>query len=284
MMQQPDEQTMNLEIPLGFRFKPTEYQLLNYFLNQKICDEELPPYTHIFINDVDLYKHHPFYFFQDVMQFGIGEREIRGYFFTKLKKAGTKSSEENSNYNRRVYDDYGTEYGTWNGESRHPILDIDGNQIGYDKYLKFSEVGDEKSKKYSKNPNNNNEVITVEKPKPKLKFEWKMHEYSFLPDFMPACSKEEYKDFVICRIDMKIKGNENAVKRRSSTKNKALEVFFLYELKLTYDNVKSMITTAPSSLPQVDNPTMPAIMSTEEDYGEEPVCKKQKTGHHGIIV
>ncbi|KNA14175.1 hypothetical protein SOVF_109500 [Spinacia oleracea] len=254
-----DQQTMNFEIPVGFRFDPTEYQLLNYFLNHKISDQELPPYTQFLIKDVDLYKHHPSYFFQEILQFNIEEHEIRGYFFTKLKKAGiNSSSKDNSYYNRRVCDDYGVEYGTWTGMGRDPIFDIHGYQIGFDKYLKFSEVGDEKS--------------TIE---------WKMHEYSFHPSVMPVCSKEEYKDLVICRVDMKMIGN--AVKRRASTKNKGLnKVLFLFELKQIYDdNVKSIIPILPSSLPHVDNQAIICIKKEEdESYSEESVSnKKQKTDH-----
>ncbi|XP_057249902.1 uncharacterized protein LOC130591036 [Beta vulgaris subsp. vulgaris] len=172
-----------------YKFKPTVEEIFTECLKPKICGKKLPPEYPI--TEVNLYACHPYELFKDMVMKEDREEERIRYVFTELKKVSSKLNKVRNNQRRIVG------VGTWKGERPDEIIDEDGKVFAYDRYFKF--VPEPKKE-------DSNSILMVEG-------EWRMHEYSFHPDFLQQL-QVEIREFVLCRITMKVKGNSRAKNKR----------------------------------------------------------------------
>ncbi|KAH0448434.1 hypothetical protein IEQ34_022234 [Dendrobium chrysotoxum] len=134
---------MNSYLPPGFRFNPTDQELINCYLTKKVT-ASLPSDWKI-IADIDLYKFNP-WDLPGKAFFGEGE----WFFFSPQKRK----------YPNGVWPNRAAGLGYWKATGTHkPILSTDGsNCIGVKKALVFYKG----------------------RPLKGIKTEWVMHEYRLL--------------------------------------------------------------------------------------------------------
>ncbi|XP_057249901.1 uncharacterized protein LOC130591035 [Beta vulgaris subsp. vulgaris] len=149
-----------------YKFIPTLEEIFTECLKPKICGKKLPPEYPI--TEVNLYACHPYELFKDMAMKEDREEERIRYVFTELKKVSSKLNKVRNNQRRIVG------VGTWKGERPDEIIDEDGKVFAYDRYFKF--VPEPKKE-------DSNSILMVEG-------EWRMHEYSFHPDFLQQLQVE----------------------------------------------------------------------------------------------
>ncbi|KAK6246673.1 hypothetical protein QUC31_001291 [Theobroma cacao] len=110
-------------VPPGYRFAPTDDQLILHYLSNKIKGEPLPSEA---VTDCEIYGD------QDKEPWRIfGMTSPRKFYvFTKLKNKGK---------GKRIERTAGR--GTWKGQRTDPVKDSDGNQIGFKKLFVFEVKG-----------------------------------------------------------------------------------------------------------------------------------------------
>ncbi|OMO72482.1 No apical meristem (NAM) protein [Corchorus capsularis] len=138
---------MAVQLPPGFRFMPTEEQLLHGYLLKKVKGEALPCDI---VTDCDIYGDGK----EPWKIFGENSTE-KFYVFAKLKKV----SANGKNIERKA----GT--GTWKGQKPKIVKDSNNNHIGLNKSFVF-QVKNSGSGSASSNVNGH----------------WLMHEYSLVND------------------------------------------------------------------------------------------------------
>ncbi|PIA30338.1 hypothetical protein AQUCO_05600045v1 [Aquilegia coerulea] len=127
---------MKKRIPPGFRFCPSDQQLLKFYLRRKLTGEALPgviPEKVFYGENAEK----PSLLFD-------GRSEEYLYFFTEVSK---KFSNSDSNKMERTNRD-----GTWKIQANDPVFDVPPNNktvIGYNRHLKFV-FKDQKEEKYYK--------------------------------------------------------------------------------------------------------------------------------------
>ncbi|XP_021288334.1 NAC domain-containing protein 67-like [Herrania umbratica] len=106
-------------VPPGFRFAPTDDQLILHYLSNKVKGELLPSEA---VTDCEIYGH------QDKEPWKIFSMTSprKFYVFTKLKNKGK---------GKRIERTAGR--GTWKGQRTDPVKDSDGNHIGFKKLFVF---------------------------------------------------------------------------------------------------------------------------------------------------
>ncbi|XP_021840494.2 uncharacterized protein [Spinacia oleracea] len=168
----------NARLLPGFHFKPTELQLLNFYLLPKINDEPLPVIPRML--DANIYGEkgdHPSQVFDS---FGSSDREeedtIR-YFFTKLQHVSKKNGVKSKNVIRSVGG-----YGYWNNNGKIESIKVKNNNQGQgvDEYV---EVGSKTSLTFKRGKDIADDHV-----------EWSMIEIS-----------TDYSNVVLCKITKKIK-------------------------------------------------------------------------------
>ncbi|KAK8953961.1 NAC transcription factor NAM-B2 [Platanthera zijinensis] len=171
---------MSSHLPAGFRFHPTDQELISCYLNNKITDS-LPSEWEI-IADIDLYKFNPWELPERAF---FGEREW--FFFSPRERKYPNGVRPN----RAA----GTGYWKATGTDK-PILAAGGTQcIGVKKAL----------------------VFYVGKPPKGTKTEWVMNEYRLLDSMTARFQSQKQNcsmrldDWVLCRVRQK--GNLPAVAR-----------------------------------------------------------------------
>ncbi|GLT69148.1 hypothetical protein SLA2020_413240 [Shorea laevis] len=103
------------ETPLGFRFRPTEEELVFYYLHRKVNGEPLPPNV---VTDCEIYcDKEPWQIFDN-------NSNERFYVFTKLKRRSKARIER------------AVGCGTWKGQNKTEIMDGE-KHVGYKKLLVF---------------------------------------------------------------------------------------------------------------------------------------------------
>ncbi|KAL4386469.1 hypothetical protein GQ457_09G014300 [Hibiscus cannabinus] len=133
-------------IPPGFRFVPTDYELIQYYLSNKLKGHPLPCDKHI--HEREIYGNEnkePWNIFRETACKPF-------YVFTKLKKKGK---------GRRIDRIAGS--GTWKGQRTDPVMDSEKNHVGDRKLFVFEVKG---------RSNSNNDG----------KGHWIMHEFSLIND------------------------------------------------------------------------------------------------------
>ncbi|PKA47253.1 NAC transcription factor NAM-B2 [Apostasia shenzhenica] len=162
---------MRSQLPPGFRFHPSDQELINCYLSKKLTSS-LPPEWDI-IADIDLYKFNPWELPQKAF-FGEGE----WFFF----------SPRDRKYPNGVRPNRSAASGYWKATGTDkPILAAGGRQcIGVKKALVFYKG----------------------RPPKGTKTEWVMHEYRLLDSMAPAMSQKQkcsmrLDDWVLCRVRRK---------------------------------------------------------------------------------
>ncbi|KAL3752139.1 hypothetical protein ACJRO7_012889 [Eucalyptus globulus] len=118
------EDDFQLEFPLGFRFAPTDEDLILYYLKPKIAGDPIPLAD--FFADVDLYRFDPRELIESHKAAGKGEDEW--YFFTPRDRKYPNGSRPN----RR------TPGGFWKAITKDSVIQMENMTIGYKRLLAFS--------------------------------------------------------------------------------------------------------------------------------------------------
>nr|DAD43073.1 TPA_asm: hypothetical protein HUJ06_001303 [Nelumbo nucifera]DAD43074.1 TPA_asm: hypothetical protein HUJ06_001304 [Nelumbo nucifera] len=164
-----------VELPVGFRFAPTDEELITAYLAEKIRDPTLRIHK---ITEVDIYQFDPEELIAKYRY--TGEREGEWYFFTPRSRKYPNGSRPRRD----------TTNGHWKATGADkPIKDKDKNDIGVKKSLVF--YSGSSSHKGSKT-------------------NWIMHEYR-IAEHERAVNNEpdrlKFDDYVLCRIYKHSRGN-----------------------------------------------------------------------------
>ena len=124
-------------------FAPTDEELVCYYLARKIMGKELPPDV---VKECDLYGDAPWNIFDGSLDDG------KCYVFTRVNRKNSRVV--------RVAGD-----GTWTGEQREVLKDVQGNVIAMKRYFTF----------HVKSPSGTQGEST-------RKDQWNMYEYSLSPE------------------------------------------------------------------------------------------------------
>ncbi|KAL6007240.1 NAC domain-containing protein [Asimina triloba] len=116
-----EERRMKLDLPAGFRFLPTDIELLGYYLRNKMLCHNLP--TAGFIHDCYIYDFNPD---QLAGMYGVGDNGEM-YFFTKRERKTSHATRPD----RTAGDGY------WKSNRTHVVVDDGGMIWGYKMNLKF---------------------------------------------------------------------------------------------------------------------------------------------------
>ncbi|KAJ4706779.1 putative NAC domain-containing protein [Melia azedarach] len=201
-----------LYLPVGFKFQPSDEQLVGYYLFNKISGNPIP-YIDQIIRDIDLYDtKEPWEIWESFGGLTLeGDEDL--YFFTQLKKKGVNGS--------RIDRKVGS--GAWQGEDS-------ANDVRSRKYNRV--IGSKKRFRYENNKHSKQHGC------------WIMHEYSLDSCLFP---RNHHNQYVLCRIR---KNDQAAVggKKRSRKKRKSDEQV-KGNLGLVEDHQYKQQFT-PSKLPQ----------------------------------
>ncbi|XP_024028412.1 protein ATAF2-like [Morus notabilis] len=105
------------EIPIGYRFCPTDEELITYYLLTRILNHSLP--SNDYVKEVDIYKHTP-----DELQEKYGtRREVEMYFLTKRTPISATATRPSRTVAKGGY---------WRASTqKKPVNDSNGKTIGY---------------------------------------------------------------------------------------------------------------------------------------------------------
>ncbi|KAK6116430.1 hypothetical protein DH2020_049892 [Rehmannia glutinosa] len=129
------------ELPFGYRFHPTPFELLQYYLVPKMKGERLPSN---YIKDLEIYRYDPQQFPMNQSQYA---REGEAYFFVPIRR---ELAQGEDNLTRSTPNGYWKIF-----KDNVPLYGPDGGAIGYKNKLEFYD---------GKDPNG-------------IKTDWKMVEY-----------------------------------------------------------------------------------------------------------
>eukprot|EP00257_Ricinus_communis_P002976 XP_002514683.2 NAC transcription factor 32 [Ricinus communis] len=119
------------KIPPGYRFLPTDEELITDYLMKKVCYEPLPPHVIPEIDDTELHSKAP----SSLVTFSCGEREW--YFFIHEGEAfpGRHQKEKKSKGSSRTVGD-GKGFWKANGKEQ-PICNSDGKVFAFKIHLTY---------------------------------------------------------------------------------------------------------------------------------------------------
>ncbi|XP_057854267.2 NAC transcription factor 32 [Cryptomeria japonica] len=163
-----EQQSPNPQLPPGFRFHPTDEELVTHYLRKKISSSPLPVSI---ITDVDLYKFDP-WDLPGLAKFGDKE----WYFFSPRERKYPNGARPNRTA--------GCGYWKATGIDKSVFLSGSSLQVGVKKALVFYEG----------------------KPPRGIKTKWIMHEYRLTDSIRPGSAPPRRKrsklldDWVLCRI------------------------------------------------------------------------------------
>ncbi|GFY95960.1 hypothetical protein Acr_11g0002660 [Actinidia rufa] len=121
---------MEKVIPAGFKFRPTDQQLIHDYLSNKIVGKELP--FEGIILERDVYEEQVL---SELFRSWNESGDTRSYFFTRLKKKA-------ANYCRTVGN------GTWRSQYSRVINDGESNTIGIKRSFEYMNIGSVQHKKW----------------------------------------------------------------------------------------------------------------------------------------
>ncbi|KAJ4850706.1 hypothetical protein Tsubulata_005608, partial [Turnera subulata] len=160
--------SLDIQLPPGFRFHPSDEELILYYLKNKITSSPLPASV---VADIDLYKYNPWELPKKAL---FGEDEW--YFFTPRDRKYPNGARPN----RAAASGYWKATGT-----DRPVLAAGGASIGVKKALVFYEG----------------------RPPRGIKTDWIMHEYRLLDTMIWNTPKRKgsmrLDDWVLCRVRQK---------------------------------------------------------------------------------
>ncbi|KAI3901218.1 hypothetical protein MKW92_014807 [Papaver armeniacum] len=185
-----------LQLPVGYKFIPTDEQLIIHYLLPKVEGRTLNCYDYIFdVNNIYDYKD-PSELFDEILQNSNGQDTSNDesddqilYFFSTLKPL-TAFKKSGRKKQRAV------ENGTWSGQTPPANIFSPGteNVIGCKRYYTFT---------WKDNPVTNAKRRKTDSSE---SGRWAMHEYSLLDSFYQDNNKKEY---VICRIKRSKRGKRS---------------------------------------------------------------------------
>ncbi|KAL3633025.1 hypothetical protein CASFOL_026009 [Castilleja foliolosa] len=205
--------------PLGFRFHPSEEEMMKYLL-QKVT-QTLPCNVDNFIGTADLYGHKEPW---DI--FGGDSEDKERYFFTELKKVGKKKPGQR--ISRNVGDGYWSNKG-----QKSPIYGTNREGlVGYKRCFRYE----------SKNDDNDRSGI------------WLLKEY-VLADNVKRRVKEEFQDYALCVLKRKEKGRGSSGRNNDRQEDVELEDFM--ESILNNNTCTSIAAPADPMVKLRDDDSMP---------------------------
>ncbi|XP_073301313.1 NAC transcription factor 32-like [Primulina huaijiensis] len=162
-------ETQELDLPLGFRFHPTEFELYDYYLIPKFKGEPLD--TNL-IMSLDVYRYDPWQLPLDQLKYA---RENEGHFFTQSIEQGTSAR--------------ATPSGNWIISKENIPICRENEVIGFKNKFLFS--------------NGNEYPIDGDQ----IAY-WKMVEYRCNPAVI-ITSNKEMENLVICKVRHKTRVEED---------------------------------------------------------------------------
>ncbi|KAL6126401.1 hypothetical protein ACLB2K_074450 [Fragaria x ananassa] len=165
------DETTPLSLPVGFKFHPTEEELVNYYLKKKIHGENESEINQI-IHFIDLYEHEPAEL-PGLLGSETEDHDMEWFFFTRNAYKYNKSCRSNRS----------TKKGFWK---------ITGKERGIKPRRSKAVIGKKR-----------NLTFYQGRGKAKKKTGWVIHEYYLPRNEIISCSKETKGDFVICRLKNK---------------------------------------------------------------------------------
>ncbi|XP_020242278.1 uncharacterized protein LOC109820531 [Asparagus officinalis] len=156
------------QLPPGFRFHPTDRELIGFFLTRKIAasSSSVAAAPSSLIKDFDVYSTEPWNLPSDLLLIQSEEKEM--YFFSPRHPTSTSS--------KRVNRTAGC--GFWHGSAGDTAIMVGSEVIGYRTQLTFKTRGKEKKK---------------------INGDWIMHEFHL----HSSSDDTVFDDMVLCRIYMK---------------------------------------------------------------------------------
>ncbi|ONI03099.1 hypothetical protein PRUPE_6G238600 [Prunus persica] len=173
-MEREQQTSDNIQLPAGFRFHPSDEELIVHYLKNKVTSSPLPA---TIITELDLYKYNPW---ELPAKASFGEEEW--YFFTPRDRKYPNGSRPN----RAA----GLGYWKATGTDKHIFSSCGTKSIGVKKALVF----------YTGHP-----------PKG-VKTEWIMNEYRLLDTTMWSSKQKgsmRLDDWVLCRVRQKCNGSRS---------------------------------------------------------------------------
>ncbi|XP_004308752.1 PREDICTED: uncharacterized protein LOC101308721 [Fragaria vesca subsp. vesca] len=174
------DQTMPLSLPVGFKFHPTEEELVNYYLKKKIHGGNESEINQI-IPFIDLCEHEPAEL-PGLLGSETEDHDMEWFFFTRNAYKYNKSCRSNRSTKKGFWKITGKERGIKARRSKAVI--------GKKRTLTFYQGRGEAKKK---------------------KTGWVIHEYYLPRNEVVSCSKQTKGDFVICRLKNKSDKKESSV-------------------------------------------------------------------------
>ncbi|XP_050387593.1 NAC domain-containing protein 2-like [Argentina anserina] len=168
-----------VSLPVGYKFHPTEEELVNYYLKKKVRGANESVIDQI-IPCIDLYEHEPTEL-PGLLRNGTNDDDREWFFFTRRNFKYNKSSRSNRSTKKGYWKITGKERGIKARRSKAVI--------GKKRTLTFYEGRGSKAKRIS----------------------WVIHEHYLPPDEVVLCSKQTKGDFVICRLKDKSDKKDSSV-------------------------------------------------------------------------
>ncbi|WCJ41059.1 NAC domain containing protein 2 [Euphorbia peplus] len=174
----------NFQFPPGFRFHPSDEELIVHYLRNKVASRPFPPSI---VAEIDLYKYNPWELPRKAL---FGEEEW--YFFAPRERKYPNGARTN----RAA----GSGYWKATGTDRSILSGSGSKNIGVKKALVF----------YSGRPSK------------AIKTEWIMNEYRLLDSSSILKGSMRLDDWVLCRVRQKSTTTKNTYEDVEETKNKDL--------------------------------------------------------------
>ncbi|KAL6131183.1 hypothetical protein ACLB2K_069561 [Fragaria x ananassa] len=211
---------MPLSLPVGYRFRPTEEELVNHFLKKKIRGENESEINQI-IPFIDLYEHEPAEL-PGLLGSETEDHDMEWFFFTRNAFKYNKSRRSNRS----------TKKGFWK---------ITGKERGIKARRSKAVIGKKRT-------------LTFYQGRGKAKkTDWVFHEYYLPQNQVVSCSKKEKGDFVLCRLKNKSDKKDSSVRnegepgRGDDEMNQEGDGEFLFHQPQTIDDCCSSALWSPAS-------------------------------------
>jgi len=164
--------SMPINALIGFRFNPTDIELIEGYLKKRISSSLLPEAAEGFIVDFDIYSCNPWELPRHHFRYPSQQREM--FFFTPTRPPNSSSKSSSSRCARTAG------CGVWHGNGQDHRIVKNGVVIGHTTSFKFKmiepavvDAGAEREKGSNKNSNRNGN----RNGNGRRKTDWLMHEY-----------------------------------------------------------------------------------------------------------
>ncbi|XP_057996066.1 NAC domain-containing protein 7 isoform X2 [Hevea brasiliensis] len=243
--QQPENMHSFSHVPPGFRFHPTEEELVDYYLRKKVNSRSIDPDV---IKDVDLYKIEP-WDLQEICQIGTEDQNEWYFFSHKDKKypTGTRTNRA-------------TAAGFWKATGRDKAIYSKHDLIGMRKTLVFYK---------GRAPNGQ-------------KSDWIMHEYRLETD---EYGTTQAKGWVVCRAFKKRIAAMRKVNEHESSSWYEDQVSFMHEEDSPKQNSQPDLNYHLSYWGKKDSELQfHRVLSSHEHFLQFPLLQSPKLLQAAAIV